>query len=225
MALYTKTGNSNTGTLIILTPKTRDAENKEIDAYFEVKRRGENGNFITADETVKKVSGDIKSLSIKDYEYNDTVTSKVKLVLVDKTADETYLVDMKFNILNRSIFNALLNLEQLNNVSISLYRNKKGYNAAFVAQNEQSVGWKYSLEDLPKPTEIIHPKTNKVISRDFTELDEFYILKLKEWAEKHNIYGAQTDESKNTNNSDDDSLEVQEEATPSASSVEDDDLW
>jgi len=195
MALYNK-GQQGSSNAIFLSPKTRDAENKDIDACFKGRKKNEDGGYEDIEDDIQKVEGNIRSLTIKHTPYNDEVISAAQIIMDDPGSDETYIVGLKFNMLNRSIMNCILSIKALENVSISLYRNKKGYNSAWVEQGGAAPGWKFAYADLPRPIEITHPKLvdpttgrPKVISRDYSELDDFFISELESWAANLDILG------------------------------------
>ena len=107
--------------------------------------------------------------------------------------------------LNRGILNQLLGLKSGEDITIGVYKNKKGYNASYLKQDGKSVSWKFDFKDVPAPTEIIHPKLTdengkpKVLSRDYSEVDAFFLERTKVWA---NEVGLTREKAKAEHNSD-----------------------
>lgn len=182
-------GNNNTNSnknLVILRPITRDENKKDINATFQVLRANTEGKFEKVD-TCPSVTGDLFRIETTESTWEDKVKKGFRIFLKDDAENENYLIDCKFNILTRDMLNRVLGLESFSNVTISLYRNKKGYNSSYVKAGETPSKWKYDFNELPKPDEIINPRTNEVIQRDFTALDDFFINAINEFCEKNNF--------------------------------------
>lgn len=172
MALGTRTQ----GTLIILKPKTKEESNP----HFSVIRK-EDGKWGETGETVNQVSGDLTKVEVKEDEYEGRKYKVINVFLQDKEAGETYLLDLRLNMITKSLFNALSNLTDPRNISISLYKNKKSHNPNFgVWQNDELVRWKYSLEELPEPEEVTFKGETM---KDYSKSDEMVLSSLLEMAE------------------------------------------
>jgi hypothetical protein len=85
------------------------------------------------------------------------------------------------------LFNSLLSLTDNKGLKLQVYRNKKGRVAFYLTQGGEQVSWKYEIADLPQPIEILHPKTKEVVSRDYDEINDFFLRKLDDLAATLNI--------------------------------------
>lgn len=177
MALGNK-GNTN-GNLIILKPVTK-VDGQQCKPFFEVKRKVD-GVWMTDEDGVTSVSGDLTKVETETREWDGSEFATAKIFLEDKAENELYLIDLRFNIATRSLFNALINVESFDDLSISIYENDNGYANFSIWQNDEMIRWKYSLDDIPAPTETTF-KGKKL--RDYSETDEFFSNKLDEFAEK-----------------------------------------
>lgn len=180
-------GSSNGGndTLIAFKPTDQDKDKKPISPRFVGKVKVDGvWKELEVDKPVTRVAGDITKVETventpKDYDpYNS-----LKLFLRDAKAEEVYLLDLRFNMKTRGLFNALAALEAYNKVEISIYTNKKGKTAFGLRQNGADVKWKYKFEDLPKVHEI-KDKKGKVKGYDSDEVDEFMKNELNELSER-----------------------------------------
>ena len=134
----------NNGELIILKLKTTDPEKKPTPVHFEITRKKDD-KWVVAGET-KDVSGDITKIELYEKEYEGQVTPLVKVYLEDAEASETYLIDLRYNMLSRNLFNSLLSLTSFGGVSIGVYDRKVGektYPSISVKQNDKRVDSKY----------------------------------------------------------------------------------
>lgn len=173
-------GNKNQkGGLIVLKPIFK-VEGEYVTPFFQVRRKVD-GSWRNDEEGVPSVSGDLTKIEVKENEYQGNKYKETVLYINDPQENEVYLVNLRFNLPSRSLFNSLLSLESPKNVSVSLYKDKKsGYGRYGLWQNNDTlVRWKYDLEDLPDvPTVTIGGKEQK----DYFEVDEFYAKKLGELA-------------------------------------------
>jgi len=187
-------GNNNSfggGPLIFLTPRNKDAKGEKVKPYFSVSRVGEDGKIAQTTEQVTSVSGDLVKA---DYKERDVKTKagttekrkSVALYLKDSQASETYHVDISFSIAGRSLFNALATLGDsgsFEDVEISVYENRKGFEVFGLKQGGQQVKWKYNLDELPKADPIKDKKGN-LIKNDYSEIDEFFLIEINKISEK-----------------------------------------
>lgn len=184
------TQQQNNSKLYILKIKTE--ENKvPVAPHFEVLERNPDESaeqkwIVTRKET--NVSGDLTKVETE--KKNNPKTGQeydiIKLTLTDSTSNEVFLFDFRFNLLTRSLFNALVNLDSFENVKISIYESKKGdktYPAIALRQNEILIKWKYALTDLPAVEEI-KDKKGEVVKRDYDDLNAFFLKELGEISEK-----------------------------------------
>lgn len=176
MALGNK-NQENTGELYVLKVKTTDENKKPLASpVFEVLEKNENNKWEITD-TTPSVSGVISRVDVKEGEWEGNKFHTVSVLFKDHVENESYLCDFKMNMMNRSIFNSLLNADLSKDVKIGLYTSKKGYPSASVRQGEELINWKYSLDEVPAPEEV---KFKGKIQRDYTETDNFFVEKLRE---------------------------------------------
>lgn len=185
MAL-SKGNNQLSGNLIILRPITRDENKHDIPATFVAFEKVDE-KWVKKD-TFSQVTGSIKSVEIHEDTFEGNVKRSVKVFLKDEEASETYLLDLRLNILNRSLLNSLINLNKPNDVNISVYQNKKGFAASTIRQDGEMVGWKFQWDDVPKPVDINHPKTGKKLQSDYAEVDEFFLTNVEKWAKELGVW-------------------------------------
>lgn len=190
MALNKQNSDYQLGELIILRPIMKDKDKKDIPVTFEVRRKAADGKFLPQADTASSVTGDLFRIETYTSEWEGNITHGYKLLLRDEEMHETYIVDMKFNMLTRSLANNVLALTNFKNITITLYKNNRGYNSVVVKDaSGEMVHWKYELSQLPQPTEIFHPKLKdektgkpKLLSRDFSEVDDWFTNQLNEFA-------------------------------------------
>lgn len=181
MALQ-KTKFSNNSDLFVLKLKTKDASSKNVPPHFEVSKRGEDGKYSVVN-TTDFVSGNLVKVEIKEREWEGDKYNTVNVYLAD--GKDLYLLDLRFTMLGRSLFNSLLSLTSFNNLSISTYMAKdkkdeaKEYPRVSLRQNDETVSWKYGLDELPKPESITFK--GKTMN-DFSSLDNMFVEKLEEFA-------------------------------------------
>lgn len=102
--------------------------------------------------TVKSIDGNITGIQYTENEFDG---NKIKGYRITFDApDGVGLLSLGFTSLGRSIFNSLLSLVSAENVKISLYKNKKGYDAVSVTQNGEKVGWALDMKD-PNLTPVV----------------------------------------------------------------------
>lgn len=163
----------NNGKLYILKIKNKDKEGKPTPAFFEVSEKVD-GKWQATSQT-NRVGGNLTKIAFDKGEWNEQEYHIVKLTLNDPEKEENYLLDLRMNLLARSLYNSLLSLETFNDLSISLWQSKKEdktYDAVSVKQLDERVNWKHSLDSLPK-VEVFKVGGKKVVSTE--KLDEFYL--------------------------------------------------
>lgn len=174
----------NNGKIYILKIKNKSKDAKSVPAFFEVTEKVEKGKWIVSSNPQYRVSGDLTRITFSKGKWDDQEYDVVKIFLTDFEQNETYLLDLRLTLLTRSLFNSLLSLESFENISMSLYQNKRGddsYDAVCVRQGDKLVNWKYKLDELPEVK--IHKISGKKIV-DTEELDSFYLSGLQELASK-----------------------------------------
>ena len=174
----------NNGPLIFLSPvskKTIDGKSVKVDPHFKISRVGADNKIAETTETATEVSGNLLKIEFKEREFNGQVNKHV--ILLIKDGADTYYLDLTYRIATRSLFNALLNLESSDNISIGYYESKKGFEAFSLRQNDAIVKWKFDIADQPKAEEI-KDKKGVVIKTDYSEVDAFFEDALRELAVK-----------------------------------------
>lgn len=174
--------NQSNNKLLILKIRTQDAEKKKISPVFAVSQKNEDGKWAQTTE-VKDVAGTLTKIETEKKEWEGQEYDVIKIFLQDDSVGETYLLDLRQNLLSRSIFNSLLSLSEFDGVSIGLYETKKDgetYAAVSVKRNGERVSWKYKLDELPKVKKV---KVGKKEVVDSSEVDEFYIKELNSLGE------------------------------------------
>lgn len=167
----------NNNKFMILKIRTQDAEKHPISPYFSVNTKVDDKWAET--NQVTKLAGTLNKVEISKAEWEGAEYDVVKLRFTDDQAGEDYLLDLRLNLLSRSIFNSLFSLETFGDISISLYqkRGEKAYPAVSVKQREERVDWKFKLDEQPKMEKVT---VGKKVVVDATVLDEFYLANLEE---------------------------------------------
>ena len=177
---------NNNNKLLILKIATKDAEKKNIDPVFNISEKSAETGKWGVTGSVSSVSGDLTKIEIRDQEYLGEHYNTVSLFLNDQDTQETYLLDLRLNLLTRSLVNSLLGMKDFNDIKVSLYTNKKnGYPAVSVRSHGELAHWLYNLDEVPAVDEIKDKKGN-VVKRDYSDLDSFYVEKLRELAARLN---------------------------------------
>lgn len=184
-----KKSNLPEGELMYLRIKTKDQDDKEvIPAVFTVSKKNQESNkWETVPKTESAVSGDLFRIDLGKGVYQEKEYKTVKIYLRDNKENEIYILDLRYNLLSRNLFNSLVNLTSFNGVSISLYKTKgkkpenkdKEFSAIAIWQGDAIVKGKFRSEELPKPEEVKNSK-GVVLQRDFSALDDFLEVQLKE---------------------------------------------
>ena len=170
--------------LLILKLKSKDEnEVSMIPNLFQISEKV-NEKWTPREQLEARVSGNLTKIELSEGDWNKKKYGIVKLYLEDPATDELYLLDMRYNSLSRNLFNSLLALESFENLSISNYKTKspkdgKEYANISLWQGDKMIKGKNPLDSIPKP-EVIKNKAGEVISRDFTDVDNFIKAQLVE---------------------------------------------
>lgn len=190
--------NENRTELIFLRDVSSNSEKntgfrgKEKVPYFSIFRKdGEEWKEVGKEDTV---SGRLMSVTTEK-RYNPEKNPKhqelvdkfgnadvLKVEIADGNAGETYIWKTGFTINSRTAANSLLSVPLGTDIQISLGKKKSGYDSVFIrkvengALNEKLVEWRFSLDEVPKPSETMF-KGKKM--RDYTEVDAFYVEQIK----------------------------------------------
>jgi hypothetical protein len=164
---------------LILKIKNKDAEGKQVSPFFQVTKKVDD-KWVVQEDAPTTVSGKIAKIQPRVTEYQGEKIPRIDVFLND--GEDGYLIELKYTMLSRSILNALLTLTDSDKeVEIDLYENKKGYASAAVRANGESLKWKFSLDELPKP-EVVKFKGKE--QRDFTAVDNFFEEAVLVWSKE-----------------------------------------
>lgn len=166
---------SNSGPLLFLSPRIKDPQGNKVPPHFTVDRKGDDGKYNRDAEIVYDVSGDLYKVEIKEREYNGEVSKEAVFYLRDRTAHEAYRVPIRFGVAGRGLINSFASLTEggdFTNLKIGYYENRNGYDTFSLRQNDEPVKWKYSLDEQPKPEDIMHK--GKLVKRDYESLNSFF---------------------------------------------------
>lgn len=176
MALSNGRAGFNSGPMIFLSPRTKDAEGHAAKPHFTVDRKNDAGEFVRDPETVTEVTGDLFRIEVKRREYNGD--PKVDVVLYLRDGDEAYRLPVTLNMPGRDLINRLASLTEggdFTGLTVSYYENKKGYDAFGLEQGGNRVQWKHERNALPEPFAITDPRNpEKIIKRDFADLNAVF---------------------------------------------------
>lgn len=167
-------GTGSNDKFLTFKPRDKDKDKNKISPRFLVSEKVD-GKWVEVEtkKPVTNVKGDLTKVEVVDNEPKDPKIppyKSVRLFLRDAKAEELYLVDCRFNIATRNLFNSLIALETFNDVEISIYENKKGYTSFGVRQNGENVTWKFKLDELPK-VEVLKDKKGAIKGYDSDDLD------------------------------------------------------
>lgn len=159
--------------------------------YFQVSRKID-GKW-TPDGKEDTFSGTLLSVSTeKRYKEDDEKQKEfidkygnpwvLKVEVADPEVGETYVWKTGFTIASRTVANSLLGVNLGDELQISTGKKKSGYDSFFIRKivggrpEDKTVPWTYELDDVPKAKETTFK--GKVM-RDYTEVDDFYVDKIK----------------------------------------------
>ena len=190
MALGTNTPKSD-NKLFILKLKSKDENGVAmVPNKFSVSEKLDD-KWTPRPELEAAVSGNLVKIELGEGEYQGKKYDTAKFYLEDSEAKEMYLLDLRYNLLSRNLFNSLINLTTFDGVRVSNYKSKskkdgKEWAAISLWQGDNMVRGKYAFEVIPKPDEIKN-RAGEVVQRDFAEVDGFYREQLKELAMRVNL--------------------------------------
>lgn len=174
MALGNNGSGKSTGPLFILKVVDKDKDKKKVPPHFSITKKV-NGKYEVQSETVNRVSGNLFKIDIKEQEWKGDKYNTISIYIKD--GEEAYIVDLRFNMPSRSLFNGLASLESYDGIAITVYENKTGYTSFGLWQNDKMVKWKFKLDELPQP-EAVTFKGKQM--HDYSKVDDFFVNILKE---------------------------------------------
>jgi len=128
--------------------------------------------------STKKLQGKLIRIEQSSYVYDKETIETLKFHIEWKNKEEEpvlFIMGTSYTSIVRNLLNSLLGCkEPIEKLSLTLYENKEGYASIYTLINGKKSEWKYNWKLLnEKVEEIKHPKTGKVLQRDYTELNDF----------------------------------------------------
>jgi hypothetical protein len=182
MALGRNSEQESSSDLVFLSPRAKK-DKKDIEPAFFIRRKV-NGEW-KEDGSVDRFSGKLVSVNHKIVELPAPAKplNLIVVTLEDEEAKEKYVADFTFKVPTRSLFNRLLNLNGTENVEISYFRNKDGYESFAVRQNGETVKAKWDKDDKTVPEVEVTVKKSGEVDKDYFEVNQFYQKKMVELGE------------------------------------------
>ena len=127
----------------------------------------------------KNVTGSLKNIQFSEYEWEGKKIKTLKIVIDREEKQQLCIIDSSYTTTLRGIINSLLGCnEPINKISITLFKNKQGFNGAYTIINSKKSNWKYSGEELKKYVDIENTKKFGPVA-DYDRLDNFLEDELK----------------------------------------------
>ncbi len=179
MGLSNGSGNYNSGPLYLLTPRIKNADGNKAKPHFTADTANEAGQLVRVDETYTRVAGDVFRAEVKTKKWNDGKKDRTSKdsVFYFRDPDAAYRLPLSSSRASRDLINrfaTLLDSGDFTGLELDYYENKKGYDTYSLKQRGERVEWRYKLEELPPPIDILHPKTGEVEKRDYDDVDAFF---------------------------------------------------
>lgn len=171
--------------IYFIKPVSRDANKQDVQPHFELTTKGVDGYVKEpVNLSLNVISGRLAGVEHLVREYKGTKYDEITFSLIDDEAKEIYRVGFRLNISTRSLFNSLFSLTEFDNIEIKYYRSSKGYDQYSLYQNGEKVQWKYEMDQIPKASTV---KIRGVDTKDFYEVDQWYVNKLLEFLEVNQL--------------------------------------
>lgn len=126
---------------------------------------------------VSAIDGNLTGL-----QYTENTDKEGKVIkgyrLTFDAPDGVLFLSIGFTQVGRSLMNSLLSLTKADNVRLSLYKNKEGYDNIGLTQNWEKISWKFPMSEVPRPEELGVVDWRKVLKWDNT--NEFFKKHLDE---------------------------------------------
>jgi len=160
---------------------------------------------------VDELWGEIVGLQVGSYLRNGKTVSTVQLTLRDNDAGETYRIDFRMNHTTRKMFNSLLGLKTLENVSVKITLSQRQRqnnpsikdNAAYINvwQNGkwEQMSWRFN-----KNGDVWEDENGLVMPTDDKKASEFLLERLAEVAAEMRERSGDTSEGGSTDQNDED---------------------
>jgi hypothetical protein len=175
--------------------KSLEFKGKVGEPFFQISRKID-GKW-TPDGRENTFSGTLLSVSTeKRYDEDDEKDKEkiakykgnpwvLKVEVADPDVAETYVWKTNLTIASRTAANSLLGVNLGEEVQISVGKKKSGFDSFFVRRvvdgraEEKTVPWTYGLDEVPEAEKVTN-KAGEVLQRIYTEVDDFYVAKIKE---------------------------------------------
>jgi len=127
--------------------------------------------------TTQKLQGRLIKIEQSSYVYGEETieTLKFHLEWMNKAEEPIlFIMGSSYTSVMRNLLNTLLACkEPVEKLSLSLYSNNDGYASLYTLINGKKGEWKYDWKKLNEKVEEVKTKAGKVISREYSELNEF----------------------------------------------------
>ena len=181
MALGRKDGQNNSN-LVFLSPRGKK-DGKEIEPQFFIRRKV--GDKYQEDGSTDRFSGTLSKIQHKTVAMVAPAAplEVISITLDDAQENERYIAEFTFKVPTRSLFNRILNLQKFDNVEISYFRNKDGWEAFALRQDGQTITAKYEKGDPAIPEVEVTKKKNGTEDKDYFEVNKFFQEKMVEFGQ------------------------------------------
>ena len=179
MALGRKDGQSNSN-MVFLSPRGKK-DGKEITPQFFIRRKV--GDKYVEDGSTDRFSGKLSRITHKSVAPTVATAAPLEIISItmdDEVENERYVAEFTFKVPTRSLFNRILNLKNFDNVEISYFRNKDGWEAFALRQDDQTVTAKYEKGNPELPEVEVTKKKNGTEDKDYFEINKFFQEKMIE---------------------------------------------
>ena len=146
-----------------------------------ISTKNEKGEWV--DEDISAIEGNITGIYFKSYTSTETKEEVEVVNIKIKDGDELFILQSAWTFAFRNVVNCILGCgEELGKVRIGIYwkiNGDKTYPAVAFKNNGQKTNWLLDVEQQKElTTPITNPKTGKVQSYDYSDLNEFFKKKL-----------------------------------------------
>lgn len=170
---------------------------------------------------VEELWGEVVGLQVGSYQRNGKSVATVQLTLRDSEAGETYRIDFRMNHTTRKMFNSLLGLKTLENVSVKITLSQRARqndpsikdNAAYINVWQdgkwEKMSWRFN-----KVGDVWQDENGLVMPSDDKKASEFLLERLAEVAAEMSERNGDANEGGHSDQSDDDTHEVASDDLP-----------
>lgn len=141
--------------------------------FFNISWNNNGSKFVAKS---KEIQGELLKIEESEYVYDDKLIETVKIHLKWKIDNKPvlFILGSSYTGVLRNLINTLLSVnEPVTHLKLVLYE-KDGFPNVYIRVNNKKGEWKYNWSEMMKKVvEIKNPKTNAVIQKDYSELNEF----------------------------------------------------